>query len=122
MAGIVVDGNDVLAVHEASRDAIEKARAGEGPHFLECKTYRWRGHAESRAFADLRPAEEIAEWKKRCPVACLERKLLEEGMVTPEELTDIDRQVLARIAEAVKFAGESPWPKPEDALEDVFSK
>lgn len=121
MPGIVVDGNDVLAVYEASRDAIEKARAGQGPHFLECKTYRWRGHAESRAFADLRPAEEVAEWKGKCPIARLERKLLEEGLLTQEELAALDRQITSRIAEAIKFADESPWPKPEDALEDVFS-
>jgi len=121
MPGIVVDGNDILAVYEASRDAIGKARAGEGPYFLECKTYRWRGHAESRAFADLRPAEEIAEWKAKCPITRLERKLLGDRLVTREELAAIDRHVLALIAEAVKFAGDSPWPKPEDALEDVFS-
>ncbi|MBI2910132.1 MAG: thiamine pyrophosphate-dependent dehydrogenase E1 component subunit alpha [Chloroflexi bacterium] len=120
--GVVLDGNDVLAVHEAAHEAVARARAREGPSFLECKTYRWHAHAESGAFADFRPADEIAEWKKRCPIVRLERKLRDDGTVTQAELDAIDQSVQAQIAGAVSFAEHSPWPEPQDALEGVFSQ
>lgn len=119
--GVVVDGNDVEAVYEASRQAVQAARAGGGPTFLECKTYRWRRHAESRAFTDLRPSEEIEAWKQRCPICSMEQRLLREGIATGQQLADVERQVLEAIEEAIKFAADSPWPAPQDALEDVFS-
>ncbi|MBI4287675.1 MAG: thiamine pyrophosphate-dependent dehydrogenase E1 component subunit alpha [Chloroflexi bacterium] len=121
MPGVVVDGNDAAAVYEAAGRVVKAARAGKGPALLECKTYRWRRHAESKAFAELRPTGEIEAWKSRCPIASLERRLLEEGMATGQELADIDSQVLALIEEAVRFAEASPWPAPEDALEGVYS-
>ena len=120
MPGEVVDGNDVVAVNEKAGELIAKIRSGSGPILLECKTYRWRSHFES--MPDPRPREQIEEWKKKCPVAAMERRLLADGVVTQQELSDIDREVLAKIDEAVRFAEESPFPAPEDALEDVYSE
>jgi pyruvate dehydrogenase E1 component alpha subunit len=117
----VIDGNDVEAVYEASRKAIAGVRAGGGPFFLEFITYRWRNHYEAPGLPDLRPPEEIAAWKKKCPVANFEKKLLANNIVTRADLEKINTEVMRRIEASVKFAMESPLPAPEDALEDVFS-
>jgi len=119
--GIVVDGNDVVAVYDAVEKAVAQARAGGGPSFLECKTYRWRSHFESDAEPDLRPPEEIEAWKGRCPIVGLRRRLLEGGILAEWELEGIDDQVQSEIEDAVNFASASPFPDPQDALEDVFS-
>jgi pyruvate dehydrogenase E1 component alpha subunit len=121
MPGVAVDGNDVMAVHDAARELIERARDGKGPAFLECRTYRWHGHFETRMPMETRPAEEVAYWKSKCPVAAAERKLLEAGVLTQEQVNDMNAQTLARIGDAVRFALDSPFPAPEDAMEDVFS-
>ena len=119
--GTVVDGNDVVAVYEATKKALSGVRAGKGPVFLEFITYRWRGHYEQPGLMDLRPAEEIEAWKEKCPVVCFERKLLKDGVATPQTLEEINAQVMAQIKAAVDYALASPLPAPEDALEDVFS-
>ena len=117
----VVYGNDVETVYHAAGEAIEFLRKGEGPYFLECQTYRWHKHFLSKALEDLRPGDEIEAWKARCPVATFEARLLERGIATPAEIRSIDEAVLARIDAAVAFAVESPYPQPEDALQDVYS-
>jgi acetoin:2,6-dichlorophenolindophenol oxidoreductase subunit alpha len=122
MPGMPVDGNDVVAVREAAGEFIERARAGKGPAFLECRTFRWHGHFESKAPTDTRPKDEIEAWKKKDPIAAEERKLVSKGILTEAQLKEIDNQILAKIDEAVKFAEDSPYPAPEDALEDVYSK
>ena len=119
--GVVVDGNDVVAVYEATKKAVAGVRTGEGPVFLEFMTYRWRGHFEAPGMPDLRPVEELEAWKKKCPVVSFERKLLEEGIVTKQTLEEIDVQVMQQIEDAVSYALESPLPAPEDALEDIYS-
>ncbi|MFC2010332.1 thiamine pyrophosphate-dependent dehydrogenase E1 component subunit alpha [Chloroflexota bacterium] len=121
MPGVAVDGNDVVAVCEVAGEAVARARMGGGPSFLECRTYRWRSHFESTFMPDLRPKEEIEEWKKKCPVKAMEKRLLEAGVLTEQDLREMDSQVLAQIDEAVRYALDSPLPAPEDALEDVFS-
>ncbi len=117
----VVYGNDVETVYHAAGEAIEFLRKGEGPYFLECQTYRWHKHFLSKALEDLRPEDEIEAWKAKCPVATFEARLLERGIATPAEIRSIDEAVLARIDAAVAFAVESPYPQPEDALQDVYS-
>jgi TPP-dependent pyruvate/acetoin dehydrogenase alpha subunit len=117
----IVDGNDVVAVHEATRKALAGVRAGGGPVFLEFITYRWRGHFEAPGLPDLRPVEEIEAWKEKCPVAGLERKLLENGLVSKQKLEEINARVVQKIESAVSYALASPFPAPEDALEGVFS-
>ena len=121
MPGMVADGNDIVAIHEAAQKALARARAGGGPSLLECRTYRWHHHFESDAIPDLRPPQEIEAWKKKCPIASLEQRLLEAKILTKQELKTISDQVIAQIEEAVSYASESPLPDPEDALEDVFS-
>jgi TPP-dependent pyruvate/acetoin dehydrogenase alpha subunit len=118
---LMVDGNDVSAVHHAAQSAVAHARAGEGPSFLECKTYRWHKHFLSDSLADLRPKEELEAWKKKCPVVCFEKKLLQSGILTEEEVRTIDRKVMSQVEEAVEYALTSPLPRPEDALEDIYS-
>ena len=116
-----VDGNDVMAVHEATNEVVAQVRAGGGPSFVEYKTYRWHPHFEDDSIPDLRPKEEIEAWKEKCPIVFLGRRLIEAGIVTEQELAEINSQVMEQIEDAVRYAAESPLPKPEDALEDIFS-
>jgi len=121
MPGAVVDGNDLVAVYEATEKAVAGARSGEGPRLLEFKTYRWRAHFEGGAIPDLRSLEEIEAWKKKCPLAGLEQKLLGASILDTKDLETINDQVVSQVEEAVKYAVESPLPAPEDTIEDVFS-
>ena len=118
--GITVDGNDVLAVYEAAREAVERAKRGEGPTLIECKTYRHKGHSRMDP-ATYRPKEEVEYWLKKDPIPRFKRKLLEMGILTEEEAKGIEEQVSREIEEAVKFALESPYPEPEEALKDVYA-
>ncbi len=117
----IVDGNDVLAVYGAAREAVARARSGSGPSFLECKTYRWHHHFESGYFPDLRPKDEIDDWMQRCPIKRLGQKLEEDALLNREGQEAIDREVMAQVEEAAAFAAGSPYPDPEDALKGVYS-
>jgi len=111
--GVVVDGQDVIAVHEAVQAAVARARAGDGPSLIECKTYRFRAHAEGIpdvSHADPRPPEEIEAWKRRDPIKLFAEKLVQQGVATQEELDRIDAEATAEIQEAERFALESPLP------------
>jgi len=122
--GVVVDGNDIFAVHEAASKAVARARAGEGPTLIECKTYRHRPHTERKGQPDHRPREEVALWMSdaRDPIARLLAHLKrQQGQLTDDEWEEMDREILARIERAVAFARASPFPRPEAATEDVFA-
>jgi len=118
--GIIVDGNDVLAVYQATQKAVERARKGEGPTLIECKTYRHKGHSRVDP-AKYRPKEEVEEWLAKDPIKHFKEKLLQTNTLTESEIQQIEKQVLAEIEEAVKFAMESPYPDSEEALEDVYA-
>jgi pyruvate dehydrogenase E1 component alpha subunit len=118
--GIAVDGNDVLAVYEATVKAVERARKGEGPTLIECKTYRHKGHSRVDP-AKYRPKEEVEEWLAKDPIKRFKEKLLQEGAITEAEIQQIENEVAAEIEEAVKFAMESSYPEPEEALDDVYA-
>jgi len=118
--GVAVDGNDVLAVHEATRNAIERARKGGGPTLIECKTYRHKGHSRIDP-AKYRPKEEVEEWLRKDPIRRFKKKLLETNLLTDIELQHIEEEVTAEIGGAVKFAMESPYPNPDEALEHVYA-
>ncbi|MBI2873160.1 MAG: thiamine pyrophosphate-dependent dehydrogenase E1 component subunit alpha [Chloroflexi bacterium] len=121
--GVVADGNDLEAVHEAALEAVERARSGGGPTLLECKTYRHRTHAESGAGQpDRRPREEMEYWLARDPLSLMARQLLELGVATGETLEEMDQEAQEQVERAVAFARASPLPRPEDALEDVFAR
>jgi pyruvate dehydrogenase E1 component alpha subunit len=119
--GTVVDGNDVFAVYQAANAAVERARAGEGPSFIECKTYRWRGHTERRGQPDGRDPAEIESWKGRDPIALIERRLREQGELDDAALQGMEAGVMATLDAAVTFAEASPFPLPEQATDDVFA-
>lgn len=117
--GVVVDGNDVLAVYEAAHEAVDRARKGAGPTLIECKTYRHKGHSRFDP-ATYRPKEEVEEWMKRDPIMQFRAKLIEMKTLTEGEINKIEQDVTAMVEDAVKFATESPYPAPEEALENVF--
>jgi len=120
--GVVVDGQDVIAVYEAVQAAVARARGGEGPSLLECKTYRYYAHTigtRDDAHANPRPAEEIEAWKKRDPIRLFEKKLLEQNVLTQADIERIDRESTGEIEEAERFAMESPLPNP-DILEKAL--
>jgi len=116
-----VHGNDVVAVLEAAAEAVELLRRGEGPFFLECETYRWHKHYLSNELEDLRPREELEAWAERCPIAAFKAKLIAQNVLTCDDVERIDREVCAEVDEAYQFGVDSPYPDPEDALEDVYS-
>ena len=114
-----VDAMSVIAVHEAVSRAAERARAGEGPTFLEFRTYRYRGHSMSDP-QKYRSKEEVEDYKHRDPIEQIKAIILEKGVATEEELTAIDQKIKGRVDEAVKFADESPFPPAEEAYKDVY--
>ena len=116
-----IHGNDVEAVYKAAGEAMNVLRKGEGPYFLECETYRRHKHFLSDALEDRRPQEEKEAWAERCPVVALETKLLARGVLTASDVERINAEILSRVEEAHTFAIESPYPEPQDALEDVYS-
>lgn len=118
--GKIVDGNNVVEVYTAAKEAYNNARNGGGPTFIECKTMRMHGHSEHDS-AKYVPRELLEEWKKRDPIMNMEKYLLENNISKKEELDDIDSQVKKEIDEAEAFAMESPYPDPEDCFNGVYS-
>jgi len=114
-----VDAMDVEMVHEAVKRAADRARAGEGPTFLEFKTYRFRGHSMSDP-QKYRTKEEVEQWKSRDPLEMVRDRILTNGVATEAELDAIDAKVKEIVEASVKFAEESPYPEPEAAFEDVY--
>lgn len=123
MPGATVDGNDVLEVFDAAGKAIQRARAGEGPTLLECKTYRWRGHHEGdpNQGRRYRSMEEVQQWMDRCPIRRLEQRLLKQRVITRKKLEETWDRVRSEIDEAVQYAQESPFPEPQAINEDVYA-
>ena len=120
MPGIVVDGNDVLAVHSAVREYAERARGGGGPALIEAKTYRMRGHfvGDPQLY---RPAEEVQAQRANDPIERHTRRLLSERVLDEAALERIRAEVEEELAAAVQFGRESPLPEPEEALEDLYA-
>ena len=119
MPGITVDGSDVIAVHEAVEQAVLRARAGCGPTLVECKTHRWRGHAEQKTTSEEAPPD--ASNNEFDPIPRLAKRLLEQDIATTAVLDGIESEVETAVEQAVEFARNSPMPKPEDALLEVFA-
>ncbi len=121
--GVTVDGNDVIAVYEAAEKAVSRARAGEGPTLIECRTYRFRGHHEGdpNLGARYREKSEIEEWLEKCPIRRLKEKLISEKIVTEGELEDMTRRIEKELEEAVRFAEESPYPEVGELWNDVYA-
>ena len=121
LPGEIVDGQDVLAVYECSARAIERARIGEGPSVLECKTYRYKGHARFDP-ASYRPKEEEEAWKKRDPIKLWALKLTQFGMASEEELKSIHASIRKEVDAAVEFATQSTSPAPDLCLSLIFAE
>jgi acetoin:2,6-dichlorophenolindophenol oxidoreductase subunit alpha len=118
--GVVVDGNDVIAVYEAATEAVKRARAGDGPSLIECKTYRHHGHFEGDPCL-YRTDDELAEWKGKDPIPRFEKKLTDMGVLTEERIKEIKSSLAGQLDEAVSFAESSPFPDPKEITDDVYT-
>lgn len=119
--GVTVDGMDAITVYEAAHEAMERARQGEGPTLIECKTYRYRGHDESDPPPwPYRSKEEVEEWRKKDPIEKLKTKLLDMGLLTEETVNRIEQGIARNVEEAINYGIESPYPSPEEVTEYVF--
>jgi pyruvate dehydrogenase E1 component alpha subunit len=123
MPGVLVDGQDVLTVYEAASEAVHRARTGEGPTLIECKTYRFRGHHEGdpNQGERYRSREEIELWKQRCPIKKLAEKLLKEKIATQKKLDSIEKAITNELDQAVEFANASDYPAVEELYADVYA-
>jgi pyruvate/2-oxoglutarate/acetoin dehydrogenase E1 component/TPP-dependent pyruvate/acetoin dehydrogenase alpha subunit len=121
MPGVIVEGNDILAVWDAAREAVLRARLGRGPTLLDCKTYRLRGHLEGDQQI-YRSKEELEEWLRRDPISRIEKHLLSQRLLSQTDLDSIRANERAKVDKAIEFAKSSPWPKPEESLLSVFEE
>jgi pyruvate dehydrogenase E1 component alpha subunit len=119
MPGVTVDGLDVFAVYEAAGEAVARARRGEGPSLIECKTYRYHGHFEGDTIT-YRTKEEVDAYRSRDAIQALRRSIVQRGIASDEELDEIENKVQQRIDDAWQFAEASPLPAPEETLTDVY--
>ena len=122
MPGLIADGMDFFSVYEKAAEAVARARAGEGPTLLECKTYRFYGHFAGDDPKRYRTEEEVSYWRARDPIVQLRTQALEENLVPASELDAIDGQVEALIEESIKLADRAPLPPPEDLFTDVYAE
>jgi pyruvate dehydrogenase E1 component alpha subunit len=120
MPGFHVDGMDVFAVYEAAGQAVARAREGEGPSLMECRTYRYYGHTVFDNPLTYRTKEEEAYWRNRDPLKLFRERVEPEGLLSAAELDRIDREVDRLMDEAIKFADDSPLPEPSQLYEDVY--
>lgn len=118
--GVVVDGNDVAAVYEAAAEAVKRARSGQGPSLIECKTYRYRGHFEGDPTI-YRSKEEVDAWLKKDPIPRFEVALKQMGILDDAGITDLHRETEVMVDDAIQFAEESPWPELSEVLEDIYT-
>lgn len=114
-----VDGNDVVAMLDASQWAVARVRECS-PVLLECATIRWGGHHSAQPTRRYRSTEELEAAQAVCPITRLEKWLIAEGEATPEELAHINAEIVAQVDEAERFARQSPFPKPDEATQDVY--
>ena len=122
MPGIRLDGNNVIEVFLATREAVERARARKGPTLLECRTYRWRGHVGPSWDLDvgIRDREELEAWMAKCPIRSLERYLKERNCLSDGEKQQIEAEVAQEVEEAVQFARASPYPVGREVSDHLF--
>ena len=120
MPGITVDGMDVFAVYDAAGQAVERARNGEGPTLLECRTYRFYGHTVFDNPLTYRTKEEEDHWRARDPLKLFRENVLPLGDITLEELDQIDQEAADLMEEAIKLADAGPLPETDKIYEDVY--
>lgn len=117
-----VDGNNVVEIYEVSREAIDNARKGGGPKFLECKTYRWREHCGPNYDHDLgyRTQSEFEAFREHCPIESLKENMLGNGIITDKQIEAMSKEIQGEIDEAVSFAKASPFPSQDLLFEDIY--
>ena len=120
MPNVTVDGNDLLAVLDAAREAVQRARSGEGATFIECLTYRLRGHYEGDP-GKYRELSEVAEWKAKDPIARFSEMLKQKRMASEKQIREAEIEARARVEKAVDFALSSPWPEADEVTKQVFA-
>ncbi len=120
--GVEVDGNDVLAVYEAAREAFGRARRGEGPTLIEAKTYRMTAHSSDDDDRRYREAEEIEGWRQKDPIIRFEKYLEENGLLDEEKKEEIAGRIKGEVEEAAEYAEQAPYADPEEALERVYAE
>ena len=125
--GYRVDGNDVLKVYEISQKLVDECRKGKGPVFLECMTYRLRGHVGpddniQGSHADIRPKEEIEKWLKKDPINKFERFLLKNKVLNKKDLTEVKQKVEKEVTDSHAFAKNSPYPNKNELEKYVFNE
>lgn len=120
MPGWTVDGNDVLAVSEKAKEAVDIARIGKGPSLIEAVTYRWYGHgaSDNRSY---RTKEEEKLWKEKCPISRFKAYLSSQGVISDNDMEELEKNANQEVQDAIKFAKESPWPAAEDVTKYVYS-
>ena len=122
MPGVIVDGMDVIAVHEAAVEAVERARQGGGPSMIEAKTYRfYNHHGVQNLGLKYRSDEEVAVWKLRDPIFTFEDRMIENGVATRANFDDIWAELRADIDTAIQFAEDSPYPTPDQITVNVYT-
>ncbi len=121
MEAVAVDGNDVLEVYRAAGELIARARAGQGPGLIECRTYRTRAHAEGMRDAGYRTSDEIESWKQRDPIMSWKERVLEAGLADVTELDSIEREAKEMAEDAIEFAKQSPYPDPSTVMQHIYS-
>ena len=122
--GVLVDGQDVIAMHEAVSVAVARARAGQGPSLIEGRTYRYQEHSlglNRIVRAPYRNEEEVEMWKLRDPIVIHQDVLVSQGIATRAEFDQLEEEVMGQIDEAVEFARNSPYPEPSALFEDMFA-
>ena len=122
--GVLVDGQDVVAMHEAVTQAVVRARSGQGPTLVEGRTYRYHDHSLGlgRIVKDTyRSDEEVEQWKQRDPIMLHKALLIEQSIATQDEIDRMEQEIDEQIEEAVTFARESPYPEPSALFEDMYA-
>jgi len=120
MPGVVVDGQDVLAVYDTVKEAVERARGGKGPTLVECKTYRYFGHHVGDPGTSYRCDKEVQKWKARDPIDLFRHRLEADGVMSMNEAEEIGAEVKRSIEAAIEYAKKSPFPSPEDLYKNLY--
>jgi len=124
MPGILVDGQNVEAMYEATTEAVKRARNGEGPTLIEGLTYRFEEHSLGLGRVrrgEYRTSEEISKWRERDPIGIHSQKLIDRGVLSEDEINKIESDSKKEIEEAVEFARNSKFPEPEELFEDMWA-
>src|SRR5689334_1391981 len=118
--GVTVDGMDLFAVHAQASEFVERARAGDGPAYLVCNTYRYHGHHAGDPL-NYREKEEVDRWRQQDPIERVKSEAISRGVLSPSDAAELERTIEAQIDEAVEFARNSPEPTPDQLMTDIYA-